>query len=1096
MKWILPVLLAISVLRGAEAPEGYYRFPALRGDTLIFTAEGDLWKVSVRGGVAQRLTTHLAEERDAAISPDGATVAFLASYEGSRELYTMPVAGGLPVRHSWNGQIMGIAGWTRSGEILYSTRKFATLPNNQLVALNPVTNQRRFLPLYQADQGSYDTTGKVLFFTRLPFQGSHAKRYKGGTAQNLWKYPGGEQEAVPLTADYPGTSKDAMWWKGRVYFLTDRDGTMNIWSMDENGKHLRQHTHHNGWDARSPSLDAGRIAYQLGADIHILDLRNGRDHLVPIRLASDFDQLRERWIDKPSKYLSAVHPSPDGDRVVLTARGELFVAPVREGRLIRLSRTQDVRYRDGRFLPDGKALLALSDESGEVEIWKLDAYGIAPSKQLTTDSKVLRWEAVPSPDGKWVAHHNKNQELWLLEIGTGINKKIAFSPAGDFQDLAWSPDSRWLAYCEPAGNEFIQVKLYNRVSGRTTILTSDRFNSVSPAWSPDGKWIYLLSDRHLVSRVRSPWGTRQPEPYFDKSYKIYHIPLRKDLRSPFQPPDELHPAKKDKDKKKKDNKTASANDSGKKADADKEKKPPPEVKIDLDGIENRLIEVPAPPGNYRSLSTGKKYLYWISLNDSGKRSLTRLEITGQGNKPDTIVSGIRGYELTLDGKKLMIRKGSDIYLIGADKKMPKEKKALAKMKVNLKGWGFPLDPREEIRQMFNEAWRLHRDYFWDPNMGGIDWAAMREKYRPLVGRVTDRNELNDLLAQMVSELSTMHTFVHGGDFRKGSDRAITASLGALLERDPAAGGYRVRHIYESDPDLPDQLSPLARPWVDIANGDIILAVNGIPTLSVPDIGKLLQNLAGKQTRLRVASGVSGKQRDVIVKPITPGQEKNLRYSEWEYSRRRLVEKLGGGDIGYVHLRAMGSTDISQWALQYYPIFKRKGLIIDVRHNRGGNIDSWILEKLLRKAWFYWQPRVGNPSWNMQYAFRGHMVVLCDEWTASDGEAFSEGFRRLGLGKVIGTRTWGGEIWLTASNVLVDKGIATAAELGVYGPEGEWLIEGHGVEPDITVDNLPHETFQGKDAQLRAALKYLQEKIRKEPVEIPPHPPYPDKSKKR
>jgi tricorn protease len=415
--------------------------------------------------------------------------------------------------------------------------------------------------------------------------------------------------------------------------------------------------------------------------------------------------------------------------------------------------------------------------------------------------------------------------------------------------------------------------------------------------------------------------------------------------------------------------------------------------------------------------------------------------------------------------------------------------------------------------MFVEAWRLERDYFYDRNMHGVDWKAMRDKYLPLVARVTDRGELSNLVAQMVSELSALHTFVFGGDVRQAPDQIGTASLGAVLKRDEAAGGLRVAHVYRADPDRPDRLSPLARPGVDVADGDLIESINGVAALSAPDPAALVRNQAGRQVLVHVRPGKEkkgaeekkdvdekkgaddkrGGGRDVIVVPISADQDSELRYDEWEYARRQRVEKAGEAKIGYVHLRAMGGGNMAEWEREFYPVFDRAGLIIDVRHNRGGNIDSWILEKLMRRAWFYWQPRVGTPYWNMQYAFRGHMVVLCDEETASDGEAFSEGFRRLGLGKLIGTRTWGGEIWLSASNRLVDKGIATAAEFGVYGPEGTWLIEGHGVDPDIVVDNPPHATFEGGDAQLDAAVRYLLEEIRTKPVPVPPAPAYPDKS---
>jgi tricorn protease len=390
--------------------------------------------------------------------------------------------------------------------------------------------------------------------------------------------------------------------------------------------------------------------------------------------------------------------------------------------------------------------------------------------------------------------------------------------------------------------------------------------------------------------------------------------------------------------------------------------------------------------------------------------------------------------------------------------------------------------------MFAEAWRLMRDFFYDPNMHGVDWPATRAKYMPLVDRVRDRAELSDLIADMVGELSALHIFVVGGEFREGPDHIPPACLGAAWVRDEARAGYRLEHIYQSDSNFPEQLSPLAKSGLNLNEGDIIQAINGVPVLSVPHPASLLRNQEGRQMLLSVKPAGTQPARDLIVTPISMAQERDLRYSDWEYSRRRLTEEIGKGDIGYVHLRAMGPKDIATWAGEFYPVFNRQGLIIDVRHNGGGNIDSWILEKLLRKAWFYWQPRVGNATWNMQYAFRGHAVVLCDERTGSDGEALTEGFRRLGLGKVIGTRTWGGEIWLSFDNWLVDKGIASAAEFGVYGPEGKWLIEGHGVDPDLVVDNLPHSAFLGEDAQLQAAIHDLQEQIRLHPVPVPSRPP--------
>jgi tricorn protease len=1095
MTRIALLLVGFVTVSFSQTNAGYYRYPAIHGSQIVFTSEGDLWIVGLDGGPARRLTTHPGEESHAAFSPDGETIAFSADYEGPTEIYSMAAAGGLPVRRTFNGDAT-VVGWTPDGKILFSTTRFSTLPNSQLATIDK-ENRIELIPLSQAAEGAFDAKGKTLYFARQPFQGSQAKRYQGGTAQSIWRYTAG-QEAVPLSADHPGTSKAPMWWGQRVYFLTDRDGAMNLWSMDENGQGLKQLTHHQGWDADSPSLSEGRIVYKLGADLHLYDIAANTDKVVPISLTSDFDRLREHWIGKPSEYGTSAHISHEGDRLVLTSRGRAFVVPAKQGRLVDATGRKPARIREARLTADGKSLIVLSTESGEVEVWKLPANGVGPSTQLTTDGRVLRWEAIPSPDGKWVAHQDKDDQLWLLDAVARTHKKIMAARASDnsspaFADVRWSPDSRWLTFSTESPNQFNRIYLYGVEKGSLTPLTTDRYNSGSAAWGPDGKWLYFLSDRSLKSVVGSPWGARQPDPYFDRTMKIYQMALRKGLRSPFEPPDELHPDKPEEPKL-----PATDQASAKDDQKETERKPAPvKVEIDLDGIAARISEVPAPPGNYDRLSAAQKRLCWVDADpvNREKTALACLDIANKGDKPETLVEGVRDYELSGDGKKMLLRKQDDFYILDAAVKADALKlpKTLEDAKVDLKDWTFAVIPVDEFHEMFLDAWRLHRDYFYDRNMHGIDWPAMRQKYLPLVDRVRDRSELSDLIAQMVSELSALHTFVVGGDVRKGPDQIRLASLGARLERDSAAGGYVVKHIYQSDPDRPDKRSPLARPGVDISDGDVIQAVNGRDTLSAAAFGELLRNQSGKQLLLRVKTASKQEPRDVIVKPLNLDEDRDLRYSEWEYTRRMIVEQKGEGQLGYVHLRAMGSSDIAQWAESYYPVFDRQGLIVDVRHNGGGNIDSWILGKLMRSAWFYWQPRVGRPTWNMQYAFRGPMVVLCDEWTASDGEAFTEGFRRLKLGKVIGTRTWGGEIWLSFSNALSDQGIASAAEMGVYGPEGKWLIEGHGVDPDIVVDNPPHATFDGQDAQLDAAILYLQDLIKEKPVKVPPPPDYPDKT---
>ena len=644
---------------------------------------------------------------------------------------------------------------------------------------------------------------------------------------------------MPLTADYTGTSREPMVWKDRVYFASDRDGTMNLWVMDagdtadEKVAAPTQLTRHRGFDVLRPSLSQGRIVYQRGADLRVYDIAGETDKKIAITLPSDFDQTREKWIEKPLEYLTALDISPDGDRVAVTTRGNVFLLPTKAGRRVDLTRSRGTRFRGARFLPDGKSLVALSDATGEFEFYSLPANGLDQPKQLSSDGKVFRYFPVPSPDGKFVAYRDKNYELFLLDVARGKSRRIARSDNYNFSWLSWSPDSRWLAFVVAAENSNDQIHLYNVEKKSDTAVTTDRYDSYAPSWSSDGRFLYFLSDRNFESLVASPWGPRQPEPFFDRTTQVFELSLRKKQRSVFQSTDEL------------------VDGGGKKkpmADGDQKA-----ASIDLDGITTRLAVV--------------------------------------------------------------------------------------------------------------------------------------------------------------------------------------------------------------------------------------------PVLSVDHINVLLRNTSGRKVLCSVRDAGEMESRRVIVEPISSTRATDLRYDQWEYTRRKAVETLGKGKVGYVHLRAMGKSNIAEWARHYYPVFHRQGLIIDVRHNRGGNIDSWILEKLLRKAWFYWKPRVGKPYWNMQYAFRGHMVVLCNEKTASDGEAFAEGFRRLGMGSLIGTRTWGGEIWLSINNRLVDRGFASAAQTGVYGPERKWLIEGHGVDPDVVVDNLPHATFGGGDAQLDAAVKHLLQKIKKDPRPVPKPPKY-------
>ena len=1073
---ILSFLVSFPVL--GQGFEGYYRYPDVHNNTIIFSAEGDLWTVALQGGLAQRLTTHQEEELFPAFSPNGTQIAFSASYEGPTEVYTMPVKGGLPIRWTYESDASIVNNWTPNGKVVYQTRAYSKVPDNQLVTIDLKTKEKSRIPLSQASEASFDGTGNTVYFVRPAYHNNVTKRYHGGTARQLYKFTQGTKEAVKLTNGHAGESHHPMWFDGRIYFISDRDGMMNIWSIDDNGGDLKQHTMHTEFDVRYANISAGNIVYQMGADLWQYNIVSNQAKKITIHLVSDLDQLREKWDVNPSKYITSAHPDSKGEHVVITARGRVFVTPTKAGRFVSFAEKKNVRFRDAIFAHDGKNIYTLSDETGEFEFVSMPSNGIGDQKQITTDGDVLRFAGAPSPDGNWIAYADLENNMYLLNINSGVRKKISTNQEGIW-GYSWSPDSKWLAFVQAAANTMAQIKIYNVDSNNSFELTTDRANSLNPRWSPDGKFIYFLSDRSFTSLVGSPWGPRQPEPYFDASEKLYHIALQKGTRSPFREVDELEVNSKEKD---------TENTDKNKKNKVETKESAVVVRIDQNGIQERIQEVPIKAGNYRGLEVNDKAIYLISSETgiAAKSHLSVLKIGNEDVELKTMIPDITNYELTANGEKIFVVKKLDMYMVKAG---TDEIKDLLKSKIDIRGWRFPITPKDDWKQIFTDAWRMERDYFYDENMHGVDWDAMHAKYLPLVDRVTTRNELSDLIGRFVGELSALHTSVRGGDNRSDTKNILVASLGAKFSRDEGNGGYKIEYIYKVDPDYPDGKSPLDDPYLDIRQGDIITTVNGVAALSVVDIGALIRNQVNKQVRLRVKRGTISK--DIIVKPI--GSEYNLRYSDWEYGKRLQVEHKSEDEIGYLHLRAMGNNDISQFYREFYPIFNKSGLIVDVRYNFGGNIDSFILEKLLRKAWMYWKSRAGEPYWNMPYAFRGHIVVLVNENTYSDGEAFADGFKKLGLGTTIGTRTWGGEIWLHSENRLSDNGLARAPMFGVYGDNGKWLIEGHGFVPDIEVDNLPHATFNGQDAQLDAAIKHLQKLIKEDPRKVPLPPPYPNKS---
>lgn len=1096
-----PAALAAAALCATSAwagIQGFYRQPALQGEQVFVVAEGDLWRVNAQGGEAQRLTTHTGLESQPVASPDGRWLAFTGQYDGGTEIYLMPAAGGVPKRLTWEGGGMRVWGFSAAGEVLYTG--LDSRPGSQLFAIDVKTGQRRQLPVGQASDAALSADGKTLYFTRSGLRSDNARQYRGGATARLWALDlAGKTEAKPLLAEGNNDRRPLPYRTGgaeRIAFLSDRDGTVNLWSVNAQGGDLRQHSTHKGWDIRHASIDGSRVVYALGADLYLTDLaQSAAPRKLDVSLGGDFDQQRERWIKKPQDFLTDTAFAPNGDRVLLAARGHLATQGVQALRRAELPQPADGRCKKGAFSSDSKSVFAVCDFSGETEIWRLAANGTGQPERLTSGATTQRRDLLPSPDGRWLAHTDKEGRIWLTDLkapkDTSATREIARSQLGEAPQLqAWSPDGQALAWTLSLRHaDRSQLQLYSTADGRVHTLTSDRYDSDGATFSPDGQWLYFASERNFVTTGNgSPWGDRNTGPFFGLRSKLYALALQPGLRSPFAPKDELESAAEKKaDEPRAEDKKAS----------DKDTKPAPEKKetkakpaIQFDGLAGRLFELPLPAGNYRALRADGKRLWFLDQDLDRKTHLKSIAVDNQGAPAETLASDVRSYALNADGKKLMLvrnqgQNAPEVLIVEAAPKLPAE---TAKAQVRWSDWQIATQPRAEWRQMFADAWRMHRDHFYDKHMHGVDWLAVRAKYEPLVDRVTDRFELAELMAQMVSELGALHSQVGAGDTRPAPDEPGLAGLGGRFSRAPE--GWRIDAIYGFEAELPAEAPPLAAPGLGLKVGDIITTVNGRPTAGAPHLLELLRGQAGRQVLIEVKQGEKTVQR--IVMPVPQVRENQLRNNDWRVSRARAVEQAGQGRIGYVHLRAMGAADIADFVREFYAAGDRDGLIIDVRYNNGGNIDSWILEKLLRRAWAFWQPRSpdGAPVYaNMQNVYRGHTVVLMNEDTYSDGETFAEGFKRLKIGPVIGKRSSGAGVWLSDGNRLLDNGIMRAAETGQMDADGRFLIEGIGVTPDIEVDNPPRATFMGQDAQLDAAIAELQKRISAEPIKAVKPGPY-------
>lgn len=1067
------------------------RFPAIYGDKVVFTYAGDLYTVSSAGGVARKLTNDVGTELFAHFSPDGKTIAFTGQYDGNSEVYVIPSEGGIPKRLTYTATLdrddvsdrMGpnniVMSWKDNKTVVYRSRRVEFNDfKGKLFTASIDGGIPEELPLPRGGWNSFSPDGKKLAYNRIFREFRTWKRYRGGQADDIFIYDFVTKKTEDITND-PAQDIFPMWTGNKIYFISDRDGRdknkkLNLYSYDLTSKTTEQKTFFKEFDIKFPTVGNDAIVFENGGFIYRFDLKAEKETKISIQINEDFDIGRGGIIDV-SKNVTNFEISSDGNRALFGARGEIFTVPAKYGNTRNLTNTSGVHERNSKWSPDGKWISYISDATGEDEIYIRIQDGSSDPIQITKNSNNYKYQPIWSPDSKKLLWSDRAQNLFFVDIDSKSVTKVAQSKVFEFNDYSWSPDSKWIAYTNPETDRQNVIKLFSLDKNETVEATEGWYESNSPAFSSDGKYLFFISARSFAPT----YGQTEFNHIYQDMSKIYFIALSNETKSPFAPKSDevkLQDEKKDDDKSKSDDKDKKKDDS----------KNIVTVKVDLDGLAQRIVGLPVTASNYSNINIIENKVYYVrNGSKDGKAKLFLFELDKQ---KENELGEINGYEISADKKKMIVGADGSYAIIDLPtvKIELKEKLILSDMKMKL-------NRREEWTQIFNECWRQMRDYFFTPTMHGVDWQAKREQYAQLLPYVNHRIDLTYVIGEMISELNIGHSYVGGGDYPK-AERIKLGLLGAKIERNASSKYYRVVKILKGQNWDSKVRSPLTEIGVDVKEGDYIISVDGKPTNEMNDIYESLVGTEGKQVKLKVNSSPkeSGSKESVVV-PI--GSEASLYYYNWVESNIEKVSKATNGKVGYIHIPDMGANGLSEFAKHFYPQLNKEALIIDDRGNGGGNVSGQITERLNRKMAMIDYSRNSIPSPNPDGMNIGPKVLLLDEFSASDGDIFPYRFRKYNLGKLIGKRTWGGVVGIRGSLPLVDGGFMNRPEFSRYDNEGtSWIMEGHGVDPDIVVDNDPAKEYEGIDEQLNKAIEVIKEEMKKNPVKLTPPPPFPDKSK--
>ncbi|MEW6363216.1 MAG: S41 family peptidase [Acidobacteriota bacterium] len=1096
---------AIAALVVAAAPAAaqtkLLRFPDIYGTEVVFTYGGDLWKAPSAGGTAVRLTAHPGLELFAKFSPDGKWIAFTGQYDGDEQVYVIPSSGGVPTQLTYYpargplaprwGYDNQVYGWTPDGaKILFRSLRDADGARTES-ALYTVPREGGLavkLPMPTSGAGDISPDGKRMVYSPLFRDFRTWKRYQGGWAQNLYLFDLASYAVTPV-AHSKRTERDPMWIGDAIYFVSDRDATLNLYRFDMPGGQVEQLTHETTWDVRWASSDnTSRVVYELDGELHVYDTSARKDVKLDILVPDDGLSRRPSHYSV-EKNIEDFELSPKAERAVFIARGDVFTLPIEKGATRNLTDSSRSHERWARWSPDGKKIAFISDMSGEDQVCLIDQDGSGKPEQVTTQFRAMLNAPAWAADGKRVALSDKDGKLYVVELATKKVTQVADDEFGGIFDYAWSPDGQWLAFSMGEHTGYQSLYIWSVTESKLRRITGEMFNEYGPSWDPQGDYLFFLSDRQFAPQISNvEWNFAG-----NRTTGIFAAALRGDVKHPFAPESDevtVDGAKKDeKDEGKRDEKAAKDKDEKKGDETKAEEKKP--VKIDFDGLATRVSRVPVDTDNIDGLSAAKGYLLYVVSGapfygrDSYQKD--KLWIFDMKEREATVlVEDVSGYALSSDGSKVLVHEGEAYKLYDAKPKAKDPKT------VSTKGLSVDRVPADEWAEIFDEVWRRYRDFFYVKNMHGYDWKATGDRYRQLLPYVAHRADLNYVLGEMVAELNVGHAYIEGGDI-KIPDRPKVALPGARFALDEKSGRYLIAKIFAGQNEEEKYRSPLTEVGVNVKEGEYVLAIDGVELKANDDPYRLLKDKKDPVTLMVNSKPVLEGGRKVTFNPIF--EEAPLLYLGWVNECRERVVKSTNGRVGYIHIPDMGAEGAYEFIKWYYPQIRREGLVVDVRSNGGGNISQWIIERLDSKLL---GTRFGNrsdhPFTYPNTVFYGHMVCLISETSASDGDIFPARFKKAGLGPLIGKRTWGGVVGISGIGPLIDGGNAFVPMQGTNDTDGSWIIEGVGVPPDIEVENDPASVIAGRDLQLERGIGEVLKAMEREPRKLPSRPPDPVKIK--